>query len=107
MHILPAGGLAQGGVEPVSYTHLDVYKRQVLFSHTYHYIGMEPVRGLYEFESDDPDPGEFTYFFLAPDTSAETYHIEFRYGSDAEAPVSYTHLKIRISFLLHFGKQPA
>ena len=44
----------------------------VLFSHAYHYIGMEPVRGLYEFESDDADSGEFTYFFLAPDTSAET-----------------------------------
>ena len=61
----------------------------VLFSHTYHYIGMEPVRGLYEFESDDADSGEFTYFFLAPDTSAETYHIEFRYGSDAEALSQY------------------
>ena len=36
----------------------------VLFSHAYHYIGMEPVRGLYEFESDDADSGEFTYFFL-------------------------------------------
>ena len=60
-----------------------------LFSHTYHYIGMEPVRGLYEFESDDADSGEFTYFFLAPDTSAETYHIEFRYGSDAEALGQY------------------
>lgn len=34
----------------------------VLFSHTYHYIGMEPVHGLYEFESDDADSGEFTYF---------------------------------------------
>ena len=43
----------------------------VLFSHTYHYIGMEPVRGLYEFESDDADSGEFTYFFLAPDTSKD------------------------------------
>lgn len=61
----------------------------VLFSHTYHYIGMEPVHGLYEFESDDADSGEFTYFFLAPDTSAETYHIEFRYGSDAEALSQY------------------
>ena len=60
-----------------------------LFSHSYHYIGMEPVRGLYEFESDDADSGEFTYFFLAPDTSAETYHIEFRYGSDAEALGQY------------------
>ena len=60
-----------------------------LFSHSYHYIGMEPVRGLYEFESDDADSGEFTYFFLAPDTSAETYHIEFRYGSDADALGQY------------------
>ena len=60
-----------------------------LFSHTYHYIGMEPVHGLYEFESDDADSGEFTYFFLAPDTSAETYHIEFRYGSDADALSQY------------------
>ena len=60
-----------------------------LFSHTYHYIGMEPVRGLYEFESDDADSGEFTYFYFAPDTSAETYHIEFRYGSDAEALGQY------------------
>ena len=61
----------------------------VLFSHTYHYIGMESVRGMYEFESDDADSGEFTYFFFAPDTSAETYHIEFRYGSDAEALSQY------------------
>ncbi len=60
-----------------------------LFSHTYHYIGMEPVRGLYEFESDDADSGEFTYFYFAPDTSAETYHIEFRYGSDADALGKY------------------
>lgn len=60
-----------------------------LFSHNYHYIGMEPVRGLYEFESDDADAGEFTYFFFAPDTCAETYHIEFRYGSDAEALGKY------------------
>ena len=60
-----------------------------MFSHTYHYIGMEPVRGLYEFESDDADSGEFTYFYFAPDTSTETYHIEFRYGSDADALGKY------------------
>ncbi len=60
-----------------------------LFSHSYHYVGMEDVRGLYEFESDDADSGEFTYFYFAPDTSAETYHIEFRYGSDAEALGEY------------------
>ena len=60
-----------------------------LFRHTYHYVGMEPVRGLYEYESDDADSGEFTYFYFAPDTSAETYHIEFRYGSDADALGKY------------------
>ena len=58
-----------------------------LFSHTYHYIGMEDQRGLYEFESDDADSGEFTYF--APDTPQETYHIEFRYGSDKSKLDSY------------------
>lgn len=53
-----------------------------LFSHTYHYVGMEEVRGLYEYESDDKNSGEFTYFCFAADTSETTYHIEFRYGSD-------------------------
>ena len=60
-----------------------------LFSHTYHYIGIEELRGLYEFESDDADSNEFTYFFLAPDTSDTTYHIEFRYGADKAALESY------------------
>ena len=60
----------------------------VLFSHTYHFIGMEESRGFYEFESDDPDAGEFTYFFLAPDTPNTTFHIEFRYGADKEALAS-------------------
>lgn len=61
----------------------------MLFCHAYHYIGMEEIRGLYEFESNDANSGEFTYFFLAPDTSASTYHIEFRYGSDAAALSQY------------------
>lgn len=60
-----------------------------LFSHTYHYVGMEDIRGLYEYESDDEDSGEFTYFCLAPDTSDTTYHIEFRYGSDLKALGQY------------------
>ena len=55
-----------------------------LFSHTYHYIGMEPVHGLYEFESDDADSGEFTYFAFAPDTMETTYHLEFRYAEDLD-----------------------
>lgn len=60
-----------------------------LFSHTYHYVGMEEIRGLYEYESDDADSGEFTYFCLAPDTNTTTYHIEFRYGSDLSALGQY------------------
>lgn len=60
-----------------------------LFSHSYHYIGMEEIRGLYEFESDDEDSGEFTYFCIAPDTNDTTYHIELRYGSDLDALGQY------------------
>ena len=50
---------------------------------------MEEVRGLYEFESDDADSGEFTYFCIAPDTNDTTYHIELRYGSDLDALGQY------------------
>ena len=60
-----------------------------LFSHTYHYVGMEEIRGLYEFESDDADSGEFTYFCIAPDTNTTTYHIELRYGSNLEELEQY------------------
>ena len=62
-----------------------------IFSHTYHYVGIEEVRGLYEFKSDDADSGEFTYFCIAPDTNDTTYHIELRYGSDLEALGKYEH----------------
>ena len=60
-----------------------------IFSHTYRYVGIEEVRGLYEFKSDDADSGEFTYFCIAPDTNDTTYHIELRYGSDLEALGKY------------------
>lgn len=60
-----------------------------VFSHTYHYVGMEKVRGLYEFESDDDNSGEFTYFCIAPDTNTTTYHIELHYGSDLKALGKY------------------
>lgn len=60
-----------------------------LFEHTYHYIGMEDIRGLYIYESDDADSGEFTYFCMAPDTMATTWHIEFRYGSDLDTLKQY------------------
>lgn len=60
-----------------------------VFSHSYHYVGMEEIRGLYIYESDDADSGEFTYFCIAPDTMDTTWHIEFRYGSDLDALGQY------------------
>lgn len=60
-----------------------------VFSHSYHYIGMEETRGLYIYESNDKDSGEFTYFCIAPDTMDTTWHIEFRYGSDLDALRKY------------------
>ena len=60
-----------------------------LFSHSYHYVSMEETRGLYIYESDDANSGEFTYFCMAPDTMETTWHIEFRYGSDLNALGQY------------------
>ena len=60
-----------------------------VFSHSYHYVGLEETRGLYIYESDDADSGEFTYFCIAPDTMKTTWHIEFRYGSDLDALEKY------------------
>lgn len=60
-----------------------------LFSHSYHYVGMEEIRGLYVYESDDEDSGEFAYFCIAPDTMETTQHIEFRYGSNLDALGQY------------------
>jgi hypothetical protein len=37
---------------------------------------MEETHGLYIYESDDVDSGEFTYFCMAPDTMETTWHIE-------------------------------
>lgn len=59
-----------------------------VFSHAYKYVGDDELPGFASFrvyESVDADAGEFTYFSFAPDTPAETFHIEFRYGSDRQA----------------------
>ena len=55
------------------------------FRHEYRFAGMDESTGMYVFESADADAGEFMYFCFAPDTPAETYHIEFRYGSDRDS----------------------
>ena len=77
-----------------------------VFSHTYEYFdAMKQDYGpmtevymdgvpeeywplFYIYVSDGPDD-EFKYFAFAGDTPAETYHMEFRYGSDPEALCEY------------------
>ncbi len=52
-----------------------------VFSHKYHFVEKD-ANGSYIYESDDRQADEFRYFWFRPDSPAETYHIEFRYGSD-------------------------
>lgn len=63
-----------------------------LFSHEYQYVGNLSLAGMMEgylYETEDEDAGEFRYFYMMPDTPATTYHLEFRYGSDADALAQY------------------
>ncbi len=63
-----------------------------VFCHEYTYAGPLSLAGMmdgYLFETADEDAGEFRYFFMMPDTPATTFHLEFRYGSDAEALTRY------------------
>ena len=61
-----------------------------LFSHSYHYVGsVDSNFNMYAYKTDDTDAGEFTYFYFAPDTPAETYHIEVCYGSDRTEPEKF------------------
>lgn len=69
-----------------------------LFSHTYHYVEDAEITymgqglGAYHhiYESDDADSGAFTYFAFTDDTTAATYHLEFRYGESLENLSDYT-----------------
>ena len=54
-----------------------------LFSHKYHFVGKDS-EGNYIYESNDNNGDEFRFFWMRPDSPSETYHIEFRYGSDKE-----------------------
>ena len=63
-----------------------------VFSHEYAYVQDLQLGGMmdgYLYATEDADAGEFTYFFMMPDTPASTYHIEFRYGSDIDALTQY------------------
>lgn len=63
-----------------------------VFSHKYTYVSPLSLGGMmngYLYQTEDEDAGEFTYFFMMPDTPATTYHLEFRYGSDVDALTQY------------------
>lgn len=62
---------------------IDKYGK-TLFSHTYRYVEYNKELGWYAFKTDDAAAGEFTWFYLAPDTPDTTFHIEFRYGSSLD-----------------------
>ena len=53
-----------------------------LSSHSYQFAGYDEGSGFYNYETTDEDAGEFSYFCFGFDSPEETYHIEFRYGSD-------------------------
>jgi hypothetical protein len=62
----------------------------VVFSHEYTYVGESESMGRHVYMTEDADAGEFTYFSFADDTTAGTYHLEFRYGDDPEALYQFT-----------------
>lgn len=78
-------GISQFAVEGNQISGLDE-SGETVFSHSYSYVGdLEGMMTFAIYQSDDEDAGAFTYFLFAPDTPAETYHIEFRYGDDLDA----------------------
>lgn len=68
-----------------------------VFSHAYRYIGTDALYmngtavmpGFNIYESLDGNEDAYQYFFMAPDTPGETYHIEFRYGGDLDELKQY------------------
>lgn len=80
--------LTDGSSSTHTYEYLGVYK--VGEGETMEYGGqtIDPSFECDVYKSTD-DAGEFTYFFLRDDTMAETYHIEFRYGSSLEELQGY------------------
>ena len=63
-----------------------------VFAGEYAYVGTLSLGGMMEgylYKSASQDAGEFTYFFMMPDTPETTCHLEFRYGSNVEALTLY------------------
>jgi len=61
-----------------------------LFSHRYQFVGYVDGYDFYKFKSVDGNADEFAYFFMRGDSPSETYHIEFRYGTDEASLLGFT-----------------
>lgn len=77
-----------GESETHTYEYLGQY--QIGEGETMQYQGAEiPLAFPVDVYKSTDEAGEFNYFLLREDTMAETYHIEFRYGSDLEELQGY------------------
>lgn len=61
-----------------------------IFSHNYIKIGYNADLDFHFFKSVDDNEDEFKYFFMRSDNPDDTYHIEFRYGSDEKELIGFT-----------------
>lgn len=61
-----------------------------VFSHNYSKVDVSEIFDFNIYKSDDDNEDEFTYFCICPDNPSETYHIEFRYGSDVNQLLQVT-----------------
>ena len=65
---------------------------KTVFRHEYDYAGKLSLGGMMEdflYETADAGAGEFSYFFMMPNTSSITYHLELRYGNSIEDLIRY------------------
>lgn len=86
------GGVTRFVFEGNTITGLDGEGNQV-FSHAYDPVGDRACADVpvvfHLYQSRDKESGMFTYMAFTDDTPSNTYHIEFRYGEDAEELLSY------------------
>lgn len=69
-------GLAEDGTE--------------VFAHNYVKVGYNADYDFHFYKSVDDNEDEFKYFFMRSDSPSDTYHIEFRYGSDEKELLGFT-----------------
>lgn len=74
------GGVAEFTIDGNTISGTDEDGNEV-FSGEYAYVETDE-NGAYLYQSEDEDAGQFTWFWFAPDTMEDTWHLEFRYSDD-------------------------